>query len=102
MNIRSVPGRSAPSAQSRFAVPGVRLTLWLAGLIIMGAGVLAWMSLRAGRERAPELDHDEVTAFEERLLHEGAELVTGLTDPFTQVKASHTHAEHGEPGEAEP
>src|SRR3546814_1360627 len=30
------------------AVPGVRLTLWLAGLIIMGAGVLAILSLRAG------------------------------------------------------
>src|SRR5688500_15669726 len=29
------------------SVPGVRLTLWLAGLIIMGAGILAVMSVRA-------------------------------------------------------
>jgi dTMP kinase len=30
------------------AVPGVRLTLWLAGLIMLVAGLLATMSLRAG------------------------------------------------------
>ena len=30
------------------AVPGVRLTLWLAGLIVLGAGVLALRSLKAG------------------------------------------------------
>ena len=30
------------------AVPGVRLTLWLAGLIILASGVLAVVSLRAG------------------------------------------------------
>ena len=29
-------------------VPGVRLTMWLAGLIIVGAGVLTYWSLRAG------------------------------------------------------
>ena len=35
------------------AVPGVRLTLWLGALIIMGAGVLALNSLRSGqRSRA--------------------------------------------------
>jgi dTMP kinase len=34
------------------ALPGVRLTLWLAGLIIIIAGWLAAVSLRAG-ERAP-------------------------------------------------
>jgi hypothetical protein len=31
-----------------FAVPGVRLTLWLAGLIILASGGLAVFSLRAG------------------------------------------------------
>ena len=30
------------------AVPGVRLALWLAALIIIGAGLAAWSSLRAG------------------------------------------------------
>lgn len=38
------------------AVPGVRLTLWLAGVIIVIAGVLAGMSLRAGRRAAVEAD----------------------------------------------
>ena len=37
------------------AVPGVRLTLWLAGLIIILAGVLASLSLRS-REPAPATD----------------------------------------------
>ncbi|MGE3620179.1 MAG: MFS transporter [Acidimicrobiia bacterium] len=32
-------------------VPGVRLTLWLAGLIMFGAGALAALSLRAGAAR---------------------------------------------------
>jgi hypothetical protein len=27
-------------------IPGVRLTLWLAALIIVGAGMLAWASVR--------------------------------------------------------
>jgi dTMP kinase len=31
------------------SVPGVRLTLWLAGLVIIGAGVLAAVSFRAAR-----------------------------------------------------
>jgi MFS family permease len=79
------------------AVPGVRLTLWLAGLIIMGAGVLAWMSLRAGREAAP--DPGDVTPLEERLLHEGAELVSGITNPFTEAKRSHTQAEDQREGD---
>ena len=30
-------------------LPGVRLTLWLGGLIILGAGVLAQRSLRGNR-----------------------------------------------------
>jgi dTMP kinase len=32
-------------------LPGVRLALWLAGLVILGAGVLAVTSLRAGERR---------------------------------------------------
>lgn len=42
-------------------VPGVRLTLWLAALIILAAGVLALMSLRAGRLRAATAADDAVT-----------------------------------------
>jgi hypothetical protein len=34
----------------------VRLTLWLAGLIIVGAGVLSVKSLRAGLRRAAAAD----------------------------------------------
>ena len=30
-------------------VPGVRLTLWLAALIMLGAGAIAIVSLRSGR-----------------------------------------------------
>jgi dTMP kinase len=79
------------------SVPGVRLTLWLAGLIIMGAGVLAWMSLRAGREAAPE--PQDVTPLEERLLQEGAELVSGITNPFTEARRRHTLSEEHREGE---
>jgi len=72
------------------AVPGVRLTLWLAGLIIMGAGVLATMSLRAGRAAEGDVDLPQRTAsaLDERLLQEGADLVSGLTGPFTEAKRS--------------
>lgn len=76
------------------AIPGVRLTLWLAGLIIMGAGVLAVMSLRAG-----EPDRDEMAVprtaspLDELLLQEGAEIVSGLTGPFTEAKRSRRHPE---------
>ncbi len=42
-------------------VPGVRLTLWLAGLITLGAGALAFLSLRAGQLRQPPAeDADDV------------------------------------------
>jgi dTMP kinase len=61
---------------AEIAVPGVRLTLWLAGLIIMGAGVLAAMSLRAGARRPPSDG--------ERL----SELVTDVARPFSDVKHS--------------
>ena len=56
-------------------IPGVRLTLWLAGLIIVGAGVLAVLSLRAGGRSAPD---------GERL----QELVTDVTRPFSEVRDS--------------
>jgi hypothetical protein len=57
-------------------VPGVRLTLWLAGLVMMAAGVLAVMSLRAGA-RPPtggERVHD---------------LVSDVTRPYSDVRQSH-------------
>jgi dTMP kinase len=69
------------------AVPGVRLTLWLAGAIIMGAGVLAALSLRAG---APVVVPPAPSVLD-ALLHDGAEIVTGLTGPFSDVKRSHEH-----------
>jgi dTMP kinase len=31
------------------ALPGIRLTLWLAGLLMVGAGVLAGLSLRSAQ-----------------------------------------------------
>jgi dTMP kinase len=58
-------------------VPGVRLTIWLAGVIIIGAAVLAVLSLRAGARHArPD---------EERL----QELVTDVTRPFSDLRESH-------------
>lgn len=59
-------------------VPGVRLTLWLAALVIMAAGVLALMSLRAGA-RGPR-DGDRLQ-----------QLVTGVTQPFDDVRRGHNH-----------
>ncbi|MEX2254932.1 MAG: MFS transporter [Acidimicrobiia bacterium] len=38
------------------ALPGVRLALWLAGVVILGAGVLAVTSLRAGERRDSFVD----------------------------------------------
>lgn len=63
------------------AVPGVRLTLWLAGLIIMGAGVLAALSLRAGvRRLQPDPEGSQ-------------ELVTDVTRPFAEVREGHQRSE---------
>jgi dTMP kinase len=59
-------------------VPGVRLTLWLAALVIVAAGVLALMSLRAGARPPSE---------RERL----QEIVSGVTRPYSDVQRSHTH-----------
>jgi dTMP kinase len=57
-------------------VPGVRLTLWLAGLVMMAAGVLAVLSLRAGAR--PPADRDK--------LHD---LVSDVTRPYWDVRKSH-------------
>ncbi len=70
-------------------IPGVRLTLWLAGVIIIGAGVLAVLSLRAGQEpRQPDADRLQ-------------ELMSDVTRPMADVKHSHEHpgdrAHHGPP-----
>jgi dTMP kinase len=63
-------------------VPGVRLTLWLAGLIIMGAGVLAAMSLRAGARRTAASDGERLQ-----------ELVSDVTRPFADLRDSHDRTE---------
>jgi MFS family permease len=39
--------RTLPLFGSEVFIPGVRVTLWLAAAIMMGAGVLAWASVRA-------------------------------------------------------
>jgi MFS family permease len=54
------------------SVPGVRLTLWLAGLIIVGAGVLSVKSLRAGLRRAAAAD-DGAAVDDGALVDEGAD-----------------------------
>lgn len=63
------------------SVPGVRLTLWLAGLIIMGAGVLAALSLRVGGAAS--------TGEPERF----QELVGDVTRPISEVRQSHERVE---------
>lgn len=59
------------------AVPGVRLTLWLAGLIIIGAGIVAVRSIRPA-------DGGGLKSLRE-------EIVSGFTGPYTEVKRSHEH-----------
>jgi dTMP kinase len=78
------------------AVPGVRLTLWLAGFIIVGAGFLAFASLRSAADKEPE--PRTTSALDELLLQEGAELVSGMTGPFTEVRRSHERDEARPPG----
>lgn len=74
------------------AIPGVRLTLWLAGLIIIGAGVLVVLSLRAGwsadAEPGDGAAHNATSQLDELLLQEGAEIVSGVTGPYAEVKRS--------------
>ena len=98
---RSSPGSStgsaavsskarSPSPGVSIAVPGVRLTLWLAGLIIVGAGVLASVSLRVGRHgvrrpapraarRAPAPGGRRAGLRADRPLHRGAAAATTET-----------------------
>jgi dTMP kinase len=79
------------------AVPGVRLTLWLAGLIIVGAGVLAVLSLRSGRELVvPAVEG--TNPLDELLLQEGAEIVSGLTGPIAEVRRSRQLSDGWPPG----
>jgi dTMP kinase len=59
------------------AVPGVRLTLWFAGLVIVGAGFLAVKALGIPLRGEERLD--------------STQLLTGLAAPMTQVKHSHDH-----------
>ncbi|MGQ0831177.1 MAG: MFS transporter [Microthrixaceae bacterium] len=78
---RTLVDRQVSLASIDIYVPGVRLTLWLAGLIIMAAGILAARSLRAGaREEAPD---------EERI----QEFVSDLTRPFSELRESHDRAD---------
>jgi MFS family permease len=43
--------RSLEFGVTSIAIPGVRLTLWLAAVIMVGAGILAALSLRAGTQQ---------------------------------------------------
>ena len=61
------------------AVPGVRLTLWLAGLIIIGSGIIAVRSIRPADRTTGSL----------QVLRD--EIVSGFTGPITEVKRSHDH-----------
>lgn len=74
---RSLFDRRISALGAEIAIPGVRLTLWLAGLIIMAAGVLAARSLRAG-DRAEPPDGERLT-----------ELVTDVARPFADLRDSH-------------
>ena len=71
------------------AIPGVRLTLWLAGVIILGAGVLAVLSLRAGQTYHTPVRGQSPTALDNFLLQEGVDLVSGLTAPITESRRSY-------------
>jgi len=75
----SVVDRNLSFLGAELYVPGVRLTLWLAGAIIVGAGFLAVMALRAGQ---PARAHDP-----DRL----QDLMSDVTRPMADVKQSHDH-----------
>lgn len=68
------------------AIPGVRLTLWLAGLIIVGAGVLVVRTLRTGvePERSKRRRVDRAA-----LIHDGAELMSEVAQPYAEVQRTH-------------
>jgi dTMP kinase len=85
---RSLVDRHITAGSIDIFVPGVRLTLWLAGAIIIGAAVLAVMSLRAGATPGPEPDGER--------LHE---LVSDVTRPFAEVREGHgRHDPRTDPG----
>ena len=57
-------GRVAPLG-FHVDIPGVRITLWIAGMIVLLAAALSWWSLRAGERRALIIDlRDELTELE--------------------------------------
>jgi dTMP kinase len=70
-------------------LPGVRLTLWLAGAIIVGAGVIAVRSVR------PADGTGGIRALRE-------EIVSGFTGPITEVKRSHEHPTMRDPSRRGP
>jgi hypothetical protein len=84
---RSLVDRHITAGSIDIFVPGVRLTLWFAGAIIIGAAVLAVMSLRAGTGPKPEPDGER--------LHE---LVSEVTRPFAELREGHgRHDQRGDP-----
>ena len=88
--------REIALAGVEIAVPGVRLTLWLAGFIIMGAGVLVVLSLRAGEPPGDDEDAEDRDrqrrADREARVEDGADLLTGVARHYTDVRHSHDHA----------
>lgn len=87
------------------AIPGVRLTLWLAALIIIGAGVLSARSMQIGlREGIRGAIGNGRTGSREK---HPASLLTALTeasqpDPGPAAATAADEPEPAEPGPAEP
>ncbi len=82
---RSLFDREISPLGMDIAIPGVRLTLWLAGVIIIGAAVLAVLSLRAGGRKPPSGDRERLQ-----------ELVSDVTRPMSDVRRSHQGREQRE------
>jgi dTMP kinase len=89
---KSLLDRHLAFAGLEIALPGVRLTLWFAGIIIVVAGIVAVRSIRPEAAEGGGL----------RALPE--EIVSGFTDPITEVKRSHEHPtmRAGTPAEHDP
>ena len=66
------------------------------GWLLASRSVLAVLSLRAGR---PEevVEPRTARAIDELLLQEGAELVSGITNPFTESRRNHELEADAEP-----